>query len=66
MSINDYYKLKVLFLLFLNFINTQSLEIDKENIINEIVKRFRERNTILGENKSVTPEKVLEILTLCK
>ncbi len=38
----------------------------EENIINEIVKRFRERNTLLGENKSINSEKVLEILTLCK
>ena len=37
-----------------------------DEVIHEIVKRFKQRKTILGENKSVTPEKVLDILNLCK
>lgn len=37
-----------------------------ENVIHEIVHRFQERNTVLGENRSVTPDKVLDILNLCK
>lgn len=38
----------------------------EDKTINEIVRRFTERNTILGENQSITPEKVREILNICK
>ncbi len=37
-----------------------------DNIINEIIERFQKRNTVLGENRNITPDKVLEILNLCK
>lgn len=37
-----------------------------EDVIHEIVHRFQERNTVLGENNSVTPDKVLDILNLCQ
>jgi NADP-dependent alcohol dehydrogenase len=32
----------------------------------EIVKRFRERNTVLGENNSIDADRVKSILELCK
>ncbi|HOF16662.1 MAG TPA: iron-containing alcohol dehydrogenase [Bacteroidales bacterium] len=37
-----------------------------DDIINEIVERFRKRNTILGENRNINADKVLQILNLCK
>jgi NADP-dependent alcohol dehydrogenase len=37
-----------------------------EDVILEIVHRFQERNTVLGENRNITPDKVLNILNLCK
>ncbi len=37
-----------------------------QDTINKIVDRFTERNTILGENQSITPEKVREIMNICK
>lgn len=37
-----------------------------EDTVTEIVRRFTERNTILGENQNITPDKVKEILDVCK